>query len=141
MKALGIDHNTIDAVLLTHLHGDHAAGIPTLLMDAMLGTRRQTPLTIAGPPGTAARLPAITEALSPGSGGMQPKFPLEVIDMAMLTPHDILCLKVTAYPVIRTPQTIPTSIRIEGAGKVIAYTGDSAPGPNICRCWPRNPTC
>jgi ribonuclease BN (tRNA processing enzyme) len=126
LKALGIDHNSIDAVLLTHLHGDHAAGVPTLLMDAMLGTKRRTPLTIAGPPGTAARLPAIAQALFPGSGGMQPKFPLDVVDMEMLTPHRILDLKVTTYPAIHTPETIPTSIRIEVAGKTIAYTGDSA---------------
>lgn len=126
LKALGIDHNTIDAVLLTHLHGDHAAGVPTLLMDAMLGAKRQTPLIIAGPPGTAARLPDITEALFPGSGGMQPKFPLDIIDLEMLIPHLIGGLNITTYPAIHTPRTFPTSIRIEVAGKVIAYTGDSA---------------
>lgn len=31
-----IDPNTIDAVLLSHLHGDHCGGVPFLLMDAML---------------------------------------------------------------------------------------------------------
>jgi ribonuclease BN (tRNA processing enzyme) len=126
LKALGIDHNTIDAILLTHLHGDHAAGIPTLLMDAMLGARRRTPLTIAGPPGTTTRLPQITEALFPGIGEIQPKFPLDIIDMEMLTLHQILGLKITTYPAIHTPATMPTSIRVEAAGKVIAYTGDSA---------------
>jgi len=126
LKARGIDHNTIDAILLSHLHGDHAGGLPTLLMDAMLGTKRARPLTIAGPPGTAARLPHITEALFPGSGGMRPKFPLDIVDLAMLTPHDFLGLKITTYPAIHTPQAVPTSIRVEVAGKVIAYTGDSA---------------
>jgi ribonuclease BN (tRNA processing enzyme) len=126
LKALGMDHNSIDAILLTHFHGDHAAGVPTLLMDAMLGSKRQTPLTIAGPPGTAARLPQIAEALFPGSGGMQPKFPLDVIDMEMLIPHSVRGLNVTTYPAIHTPQTVPTSIRVEVAGKAIAFTGDSA---------------
>jgi ribonuclease BN (tRNA processing enzyme) len=126
LKALGIDHNSIDAILLTHLHGDHVGGLPTLLMDAMLGTKRHTALTIAGPPGTVVHLPQISEALFPGSGGMQPRFPLDIIDMEMLTPHDILGLKITTYPAIHTPQTIPTSIRVEVAGKTIAYTGDSA---------------
>ena len=125
LKALRIDHNTIDAILLTHFHGDHAAGVPILLMDAMLGARRRTPLTIAGPPGTAARLPGIADALFPGSAAMRPKFPLDVIDMEMLTPNDVRGLKVTTYPAIHTPETVPTSIRVEVAGKVIAYTGDS----------------
>ena len=126
LKALGIDPNSIDAVLLTHLHGDHAGGVPTLLMDAMLGAKRQRPLTIAGPPGTAARLPAITEALFPGSGGMRPKFPLEIVEIQTLTPHRLLGLDITTYPAIHTPETIPTSIRIRVAGRTIAYTGDTA---------------
>jgi pyruvate kinase len=32
----GIEHNSIDAILLSHLHGDHCGGVPFLLMDAML---------------------------------------------------------------------------------------------------------
>ena len=34
-------------------------------------------------------------------------------------------LKVTTYPAIHTKETNPTSIRVEVAGKIIAYTGDS----------------
>ena len=49
LNQMGIDHNTIDMVVLTHIHGDHCGGIPFLLMDAMLGAKRRTPLTIAGP--------------------------------------------------------------------------------------------
>ncbi|HSF94726.1 MAG TPA: MBL fold metallo-hydrolase [Thermohalobaculum sp.] len=126
LKGLGIEHDSIDAILLTHLHGDHAAGIPVLLMDAMLGTKRQRPLTIAGPPGTAARLPVIFGALFPGSEAMQPKFPLDVVEIAMQRPLDLLGLRITTWPAIHTPQTVPTSMRVEVAGKVIAYTGDTA---------------
>ena len=32
MKRLGIDPSTIEAVVLTHLHGDHFAGIPFLIL-------------------------------------------------------------------------------------------------------------
>src|SRR5215470_13346756 len=52
----GIAPNTIDAILLTHLHGDHCGGVPFLLLDAMLAARRERPLTIAGPAGTRAHL-------------------------------------------------------------------------------------
>ena len=64
LAKLGIDHNDIDAVLLTHLHGDHCGGVPFLLLDAMLGAKRRRPLTIAGPRDCEARLVQITEALS-----------------------------------------------------------------------------
>jgi len=126
MKALGLEHDSLDAILLTHFHCDHAAGIPTLMIDSMLGTKRTRPLTIAGPSGTSERLPVIFDAMFPGSNVMAPKFPLGVVDMGVQTPQEILGLNVTTWPAIHTPETVPTSIRIEVAGKVIAYTGDTA---------------
>src|SRR5436309_1198674 len=70
----GIEPNSIDAIVLTHLHGDHCGGVPFLLIDAMLAAKRERPLTIAGPSGTRAHLEALTEALFPGSRVMTPKF-------------------------------------------------------------------
>src|ERR671935_1850153 len=61
----GIEHNSIDAILLTHLHGDHCGGVPFLLMDAMLAAKRERPLTIAGPPGMTGHLSRLREALFP----------------------------------------------------------------------------
>jgi ribonuclease BN (tRNA processing enzyme) len=126
LKALGIPHNKIDVILLTHLHGDHCGGVSGLLMDGMLGAKRQTPLTIAGPKGTTAHLPKVQEALYPGSQVMTPKFTVETIDMEVMIPHEIKGVKITTYPAIHTKATNPTSMRVEVADKVIAYTGDSA---------------
>ncbi len=126
LNALGIAHNTIDLVLLSHLHGDHCAGIPSMLMEAMLGAKRTTPLVVAGPKDTPQRMKSVTEALFPGSGRMVPKFDLTMLELETLRTHDVCGLKVTTYPAIHTRETHPTSLRIEVAGKVIAYTGDSA---------------
>jgi ribonuclease BN (tRNA processing enzyme) len=126
LNALSIPHNKIDVILLTHLHGDHCAGVCSLMIDAMLGAKRQTPIVIAGPQETKSRLPGIQEALFPDSGGMVPKFDIDVIDMDVLTANNIKGLKVTTFPAIHTRATNPTSMRIEVAGKTIAYTGDSA---------------
>ena len=120
LKALGIPHNRIDVILLTHLHGDHCGGVSALMMDAMLGAKRKTPLTIAGPKETAAHLPKVQEALYPGSQAMTPKFAVETIDMEMMKPHEIKGLNVTTYPAIHTEATNPTSMRVEVAGKIIA---------------------
>src|SRR5215468_12546586 len=59
----GIAPNSIDAVLLTHLHGDHCGGVPFLLLDAMLGAKRERALVIAGPRDLRRRMDAIREAL------------------------------------------------------------------------------
>ncbi|HID41053.1 MAG TPA: ribonuclease Z [Pyrodictium sp.] len=46
----GLSPLKVEAVLVTHLHGDHVFGLPGLIQSmAMLGRRR--PLLVAGPPG------------------------------------------------------------------------------------------
>jgi ribonuclease BN (tRNA processing enzyme) len=120
-----IEPNSIDAVLLTHLHGDHCGGVPFLLIDAMLASRRARPLTIAGPRDLARRMGEIREALFPGSHAMTPKFPLEWIELAPAAPRTVLDCVVTARPARHTAETNPTALRVEIGGKVIAYTGDT----------------
>ena len=56
IRKWGVDPNAISTVLVTHLHGDHFAGLPFFLLDAQLISRRTAPLLLAGPRGT--RLPA-----------------------------------------------------------------------------------
>ena len=129
----GIEHNSIDAVLLTHLHGDHAAGVPFLLVDAMLGARRSRPLTIAGPPDLHARMDGIREALFPGSDGMTPKFRVDWIEMEPGRPHPVLDLVVTPEPARHTRQTNPMALRIQVGDKVVAYTGDTEWTEDVAR--------
>jgi ribonuclease BN (tRNA processing enzyme) len=120
-----IHPNTLDAILLTHLHGDHCGGVPFLLIDAMLAAKRQRPLTIAGPRDLPRRMAEIREALFPGSHVMTPTFPVDWIELEAGHPRDILDLRVTARPARHTRETNPTLLRVEVGGKVIAYTGDT----------------
>lgn len=126
LNQLGISHNEIDAIVLTHIHGDHCGGVPFMLVDAMLGARRDKPLIIAGPRDTQARLAEVNEALFPGMHVMQPKFQLTYLEMDVMKPHAVGGATVTPYPALHTGETNPTSVRCEIAGKVISYTGDSA---------------
>ena len=61
----------LDAILLTHLHGDHYLGLPGLLKTYALRGRTE-PLAIVGPPGLAALLGALQAVV-----GRLP-FPLDV---------------------------------------------------------------
>lgn len=120
LNKLGIDHNTIDAIVLTHLHGDHCGGIPFFLTDAMLGAKRDRPLTIAGPRQTREKIAAVNEALMPGMHVMTPKFPLEYLEIDVMRPTRVGDLTVTSFPANHTGETNPTSVRVEVAGKVVA---------------------
>jgi ribonuclease BN (tRNA processing enzyme) len=121
----GIAHNSIDAIFLTHLHGDHAGGVPFLLIDAMLAARRERPLTIAGPRELRRRMGEIQEALFPGSKIMAPKFPLQWIELEPGVPHRVLDLVVTPQLARHTVETNPTALRIEVGDRIVAYSGDT----------------
>ena len=129
----GIEHNSLDAILLTHLHGDHCGGVPFLLLDAMLSARRRRPLTVAGPRDLRARMDAIREALFPGSRVMTPKFPIEWIEMEPGRGHRILDLTVTPERARHTEGTHPTALRVEVGERVVAYTGDTEWTEDVAR--------
>jgi ribonuclease BN (tRNA processing enzyme) len=118
---------------VSHLHGDHCAGVPFLLMDAMLASKRARPLTIAGPRDLEGRMATIQEALFPGSAIMTPKFPLTWIELPPGRAETILDLTVTAEPARHTRETNPTALRVDVGGKIIAYSGDSEWTEDVAR--------
>jgi ribonuclease BN (tRNA processing enzyme) len=129
----GIEPNSLDAILLTHLHGDHCGGIPFLLIDAMLAAKRTRPLSIAGPRDLRRRMDQLREALFPGSQVMTPKFSLAWIEMEPGKPHPVLDLIVTPQPARHTTETNPTALRVEVGGRIIAYTGDTEWTDDVAR--------
>src|SRR5512142_1801568 len=97
LKRYSVDPNSIDTVLVSHLHGDHFGGLPFFLLDAQLISRRTTPLTIAGPPGLRDRLQIVREAMFAGSTAIEPKYPFEIRELTLHERVEIDGLAVTPY--------------------------------------------
>src|SRR4051794_3198187 len=125
LKARQIDINTIDGVMLSHLHGDHFGGLPFFLLDAQFLTRRDKPLVIAGPPGTRSRLSAAMEVFFPGAGATKWRFPLHVEEIAIGARCDLLGLGIVASEVVHQSGAPSTAVRIADRGRVLAYSGDT----------------
>lgn len=125
MRRFGADPNAIATIVVSHLHGDHFGGVPFFVLDAQLISKRQAPLTVAGPPGTGARLAEAMEALFPGSTQVQRKFELNIVELQPGRPHDLGGPRVTPQEVEHPCGAPPLALRVECGGRVITYTGDS----------------
>jgi ribonuclease BN (tRNA processing enzyme) len=124
LKRLGIDPASIGYVALTHLHGDHFAGLPWLILDGQFAKRTKT-LTITGPAGTQERFDQTFEALYPGSPSAERPFETRFVEFEERVPLDFGPARITAYPVTHTPGSSPHGFRVEYANRVIAYSGDT----------------
>src|SRR5262245_8357155 len=122
---LELDPNTVPTIFISHLHGDHYAGLVWWLLHAKHVGKRETPLTIAGPPGVEARLKAASEALFPGSFRAARRHELTFVELARDERCTIGAVAVTPFEVSHPSGAPSYALRFEVEGKVLSFTGDS----------------
>jgi ribonuclease BN (tRNA processing enzyme) len=125
IRKFGVDPNTIRAILITHLHGDHFGGLPFFLLDAQLVSRRMTPLTIAGPPGLRDRVLAAAENFFPGSTAVERHFAIDIRELDPHVMHDVEGVEVTPYLVKHASGAPAFALRMTVDGKTLCYSGDT----------------
>jgi ribonuclease BN (tRNA processing enzyme) len=116
-----IDPEKVDAVAVTHLHGDHFVGIPFLL-DERKWNGRTRPMTLAGPPSLEKRV----QQVGTGAGMDLSKLPFECRFVVLGNePAQVGGAEIVAIPVKHSPDSEPHGMRVRVDGKLIAYTGDA----------------
>lgn len=125
LARFGAPWSRLTHVALTHFHLDHVGDLPMLLfaLRYTLAEPRRDPLTIIGPAGTTALLDRLAEAHGPFV--REPGFPLtihELRDGDRLQVGDALLI---AHATPHTEASL--AYRLEAAGGVIGYTGDTGP--------------
>ena len=125
LKALDIDRNAIDTILITHFHGDHFGGLPYFILDAQF-SKRQRPLTIIGPDGLQDWFVRVMETTFPGSSGVKQRFDINLVTLQPDLRTDFEGFGVMAALVRHGHDDASFfAYRLEIEGKIISYTGDT----------------
>jgi ribonuclease BN (tRNA processing enzyme) len=125
MKRHGIAAGDVDLVVLSHLHGDHFAGLPYLFLEYKYELGRTRPLLIAGPPGTAERTLALFRAAYRELAADPLPFPLEFVEMPPGEPVDVAGAHIEPFRVPHQETDISLGLRVDIAGKTVLYSGDT----------------
>jgi ribonuclease BN (tRNA processing enzyme) len=124
MRRFGLEPQTIDTVILSHLHGDHFGGVPFLILDGQF-KRRTRPLIVAGPPGVEARVRAAMEVFFPGSTGIERKFDTRFIELADRVPIEVGPARVTGFAVVHASGATAFALRVAAEDRIVTYSGDT----------------
>ena len=116
---------SLDMILITHLHGDHFGGLPFMVLDAQFVSKRTRPLLLAGPPGLEQRLNAAMEVLFPGLSKIGRNFELQFREWISEEPVQLNDVSVTPHQVSHPCGAPPFALRMTCGGKTITYSGDT----------------
>ncbi len=123
---LGFSSEDVDAVVITHLHGDHFGGLPLLLLHCQFVAHRRKPLSLYGPPGLKARLASIFDAFFPGAAKLAWSFAWPIVEITPGESANVAGLKVQTFPVKHSSDGPATGVRLSDATHSFAYSGDTA---------------
>lgn len=125
MKQSGLSPADLDLVLISHLHGDHFAGLPFLMLEYMWESPRKRILTVAGPHHLEQRTRALFRNMYPSMDTHPLMRKLRFVELEAGRTVRVGPARVAT---IRTPHTKPDvslGLRLSIGGKSLAFSGDS----------------
>jgi len=125
LKRARIDPVDLDFVLISHLHGDHFAGLPFLMLQYMWESPRKRMLTIAGPRHLEQRTRALFRNMYPRMNTHPMMRKLRFVELEAGRTSRIGPARVAT---VRTPHTKPDvslALRVSVDSKTLAFSGDS----------------
>lgn len=126
MKRYNIHPGELELILVSHLHGDHMAGVPFLFLEYQFQTPRERPLLIAGPPGIQVAIEGLFKLIYSDVAGMERTFSVEYVELAEGQWQRLGSVDVLPVRVRHLPHSPSYGYKVVGAGRTLAYSGDTA---------------
>lgn len=127
-----IDPEAIDAIAISHLHGDHFGGIPYLVVEQHFAGRT-APLVIGGPSALPERLRAAESSLYPDFfRKTKVGFPIREIVLSA-SETELGGALVSALPVKHVAESDPHGLRVRVGDRLVAYSGDATWSDDLAR--------
>ncbi len=126
MKRAGLDPQQLDAIILSHLHGDHFGGLPFFFLEYLYQGPRTKPLSIAGPPTTEERVRTLTHCMYPGTSEHTQLVPTRFHILEPGKQESIEGIEILPFRVPHQVRDISLGLKISYQGKQILYSGDSS---------------
>ncbi|OGQ78273.1 MAG: hypothetical protein A3F90_00460 [Deltaproteobacteria bacterium RIFCSPLOWO2_12_FULL_60_19] len=126
MKRAGFDPTRLDAVFVSHLHGDHYGGLPFFFIDALYEHPRERPLHVAGPAGIEERVRGLFQLMygDPKEPRALPPTKFHVLEPDRAA--TIEGIHIFPFRVPHQVREISLGLKVTYQGKTILFSGDSA---------------
>jgi len=133
LKTQGRRTDELDAVVLSHLHGDHFGGVAFLILEYSYEAPRTRPLIVVGPPDTERRVYELYFALYAEMRGKPLPFELRFVEVGDGSAIDLVDTRVESFRVPHQETAVSLGHRIRCGGSSLVYSGDTAWTPDLLR--------
>jgi ribonuclease BN (tRNA processing enzyme) len=124
-KKNGVPLDPIAAILLSHLHGDHFAGLPFLFLHYMYVEPRTKPLRILGPEGLEERIMQMYGTMYPNDASTPPPYELNFTEIQSRKNYSVDILQIEPFRARHQVHPPSFGFTINLDGRRIVYTGDT----------------
>jgi ribonuclease BN (tRNA processing enzyme) len=125
LKDAGQPSDEIDFVLLSHLHGDHFAGLPFMIMEYLYERPRRRELLIAGPAGTEQRVMDLYRIMYKEAASRPTTYPIRFLTLCADSKVEIGAVVIEPFAVPHQEREPSLGLKVRLDGKTILYSGDS----------------